>query len=178
MPADTYTTATRPSYQAYGPLKEQPIHNYLGNDDYQYLMGGDDKDDGGCGHRGPPDYVAGFDWSEGEVGENVRHVLNGLLETEVTVPKGGRDWIREDDPVVSIEMRHKCVKERRKQRDNAHQEALRDQQRKIEVRRRAREMIKREEEERRQREKREEEVIKGHMAAIKRQMKEQKERER
>ena len=120
-----------------------------------------------------------FDWCDGEVGENVKHVLTGLLRTEVSV-SNNRDcmpWI-DNDPVVTMEARHKRVKERRALKDHAHKTALTEQKRKIEIQRRAKEMIKKEEQERRKRERHEEELIRTHVAAIKRQMRQQKERER
>ena len=116
-----------------------------------------------------PDYVNRFDWCEGEVGDNVKHVLSGLMGTEVSLPKrlDSSGSVRETNPIISIRMRHQRVKERRKMKDHAHNEAILQQKRREEVHRRANEMMRREEEERKRRERQEEEAIKTHVVAIK-----------
>lgn len=130
----------------------------------------------GNGGRGC-DYASELNWGEGGVGENVRKVMEGLLDTEVRLPMGGaeRKW---DDPLLSMEMRHEGVKERRRLRDHAQKMALRERQQEDVVRHGAKLLVLRERREERAREQREEAAIRDHMAAIKRQMKQQRERER
>ena len=59
----------------------------------------------------PSDYVSSLDWDDGSVGESVRAVLKGLMETEISVPKScgskKREFVR--NPVITMEMRHKQV---------------------------------------------------------------------
>ena len=62
-------------------------------------------------HVQPTDYVSSLDWDDGSVGESVRAVLKGLMETEVSVPRScrsrKRDFVR--NPLITMEMRHKQV---------------------------------------------------------------------
>ena len=133
----------------------------------------------GChgNNRRGSDYASDLNWGEGGVKENVQKVIDGLLDTEIQLSRGGveKKW---DDPLLSMEMRHQGVKERRKLRDHAQKMALREKQQEESVRRRAKLLIERERREERLREQREEASIRAHMVAIKRQMKQQKERER
>lgn len=96
-----------------------------------------------------------FDWCDGDVRVNVKHVLTGLLQTEVSL--SNNIPLVNTNPIVTMETRHKRVKERRVLKDHAHKVALMDQRRKIEIHQRAKEMIKIEEEERMKRERCEEE---------------------
>ena len=135
-----------------------------------------------CSYRVQDEYesddVITFDWGGGSVGDNVRKVMNGLMETEVDMSKGSRGLYKEDNPIINMDMRHQEVRERRKVRDHGHKQALQEQLRVCDIQRRAKQMLKMEEEQRRKKEKKDEEAIHSHMAAIKRQMHYQKERER
>ena len=108
----------------------------------------------------------------------MKHVLTGLMDTQVCLPQKRTERFRESNPVVTSQLRHERVKERRRLKDHAHQKALTEQNRRTEIQCRAKEMMKREEEERKRRERLEEESIKTHMVTIKKQMREQQERER
>ena len=130
-----------------------------------------------CSELERPDYVTKLEWDNGQVRDNVNIVLNGLLDTKINVSETVRER-KGDNPLISMEMRHKEVQRRRHDRDRAHKSALKEEQRKYEVRQRARLMIKKEEEQKRVKEKREELEIRRHMIAIRRQVQEQKERER
>ena len=108
----------------------------------------------------------------------MKHVLTGLMDTQVCLPEKRTELFRESNPVITSQLRHERVKERRRLKDHAHQKALAEQNRRTEIQCRAKEMMKREEEERKRRERLEEESIKTHMVTIKKQMREQQERER
>lgn len=122
------------------------------------------------------DYVNRLDLNNGNVRDNVRHVMNGLLEKEITIPEPKRSPVF--NPLVNIEKRHKRVKEKRARRELVQNEIVKEKKLKEEIQQKAKEMVKREEDGRLRKEKQEEEAIKVHVVAIKRQMKQQKERER
>ena len=123
------------------------------------------------------DYVNRLNWTEGHVTDDVQLALSGLRDTKIVLtnvpdnPKG-------DDPLMNMQMRHELVRKRRRERDHAHLMALREERRQEDIRRRARELMRIEEEERRARERREEKEIQEHVRIIKRQIKEQQEKEK
>lgn len=123
------------------------------------------------------DYMDGLDLSNKDVKENVRHVMNGLLEKTINIPLETRPSPTMN-PLVSIEKRHRRVKEKKAKRELKQKEAVKEQKIKEEIQRKAKEMVKKEEESRLRKEKQEEAAIKVHVVAIKRQMNQQKERER
>ena len=127
--------------------------------------------------RHDTDYITKLEWDNGQVRDNVNIVLNGLLDTKINVSETVRER-KGDNPLITMEMRHKEVQRRRHDRDHAHKSALKEEQRKYDIRQRARLMIKKEEEQKRAKEKREELEIRHQMIAIRRQVQEQKERER
>lgn len=126
------------------------------------------------------DYVTRLDWDSGQVGDNVHIILNGLRDTKIKLqhPIDSAHPYKGDNPLISIQMRHDEVRKRRRDKDHAHMLALKEEQRQNDIRQRAWQLMKVEEEERRAREKREEEEIQKHIRALRKQVKEQKERER
>ena len=59
------------------------------------------------------DYLSALNWEDGEVGENARAVISGLMETKL-VPTIKRSTVathsNEYDPRVAMEMRHQQVR--------------------------------------------------------------------
>ena len=123
------------------------------------------------------DYVTRLNWDEGHVTDDVQLVLSGLRETKIKL-SDIPSQPRRDDPLMNMQMRHELVRKRRKERDHAHMAALREERHQEEIKRRARELMRIEEEERRNRERREEEEIQAHMRNIRKQVKEQREKEK
>ncbi len=129
-----------------------------------------------------PDFLTALDWSEGDVRANAKAVVDGLMTktlAKARPTKGSLDSKRRShDPLVTMEMRHKAVKERRREKNQKISHALRSQLAEREARREAVAVVRREEEERRRREGREEQLVREQMAAIRKQMREEKARQR
>ncbi len=132
-----------------------------------------------AGHSNQADVLTGLDWSEGDVRDNARAVVDRLMKKSFSGRKGSHDLKkRSRDPLVTMEMRHKAVKERRQAKERVRSHALQSQLTKREARREAELVVRREEETRRSREVREEGMIREQMAAIRKQLKEETDRQR
>ena len=56
------------------------------------------------------DFLSDLDWSEGDVRENVRAVVDGLMQKSLAkVQSGGHGKRKSHDPRITMEMRHKEV---------------------------------------------------------------------
>lgn len=132
------------------------------------------------GRQEQADFLTTLDWSEGDVRTNSRAVVEELMKKSLSEAQLSRrdPKKRSHDPLVTMDMRHKAVKERRRARERERAQALRAQAAKREARREAEKTVRREEEAQRRREVREEQMVKEQMAVVRKQLKEERDRQR
>lgn len=75
--------------------------------------------------RDEVDYLGSLDWSHGNVADNAKSVVEGLLRRDLQGVNSPTTHTKQcNDPRITMEMRHKKVKERRLLRDQTHRERM------------------------------------------------------